>query len=277
MLNKLKSYYITTYFPLFIIIITSILSFLPSLINYKYDFKTIILMNSVDSIEQLNSMSVAVGVSVPMFLEIIMDYKDISFDMLIPRILCSSGLFIPNLIYLLSYKSNATLFLNVVQSRSTLIAGGLLLSLFNSGDSLLHKIFVLITTPTCAAYIMVSTWSLDGKHFSLTFILYGLYAISAAEAVFISIWYAKKVISDWPAVTKSTSRKSTLIHAVLITIYAIGFQAIGAAFNNTSWGKTRTNELIAYNCLDIFITVLAISIPSRLLRQENLKVKVIYI
>ena len=130
--NKIKSCYITTYFPIVIIIFVSILTFLPSFYDIKYSSSSSILMSSANSINQLNVMSVAVGVSIPMFLEILMDYKDISLSMLIPRMLCASGLLIPNLIYLFSNHNNPTLYLNVIQSRSTLIAGGLLVSLFHS-------------------------------------------------------------------------------------------------------------------------------------------------
>ena len=272
--NKIKSCYITTYFPIVIIIFVSILTFLPSFYDIKYSSSSSILMSSANSINQLNVMSVAVGVSIPMFLEILMDYKDISLSMLIPRMLCASGLLIPNLIYLFSNHNNPTLYLNVIQSRSTLIAGGLLVSLFHSGNSFIHKIFVIITTLTCAVYILVSSWDPDGRNIQLKVVIYGLYALSATEALFISIWYVRNVRKNWIEVMKSTSRQSTLIHACLISIYAITFQVIGAIFHDSTWGNTGTKELIAYNSLDIFVTVLAITIPSRLSRQESLRIKV---
>jgi hypothetical protein len=269
-----KGKIITTWLPSFMIFLVSILVFLPTITQTPYHFPGDSLVHSMNSQRHLNIISIAIGTSIPMLLEIIMDYKDLPFNILLPKFLIACGLLIPNAIFLCSDRTSITLFLNVFQSRSTLVAGGLLLSLFDSGDTFHHKITVVVTTVTCVAFMIVSSWGLDGYPPPLQTLLYLLNALCVIEAISISLWYFKKVIRNWSDVMKSTRRKSTLIHAILVAIYTLSWIFVGNIFGNKGWGQTKSNELIVYISVDILVAIVAVTVPSRLIRKENYMTKV---
>jgi hypothetical protein len=265
---------ITIWFPSLIIFLVSVLVFLPALLQSPYHFSGDTLSDSMNSQRHLNLIAIAIGTSIPMLLEIIMDYKDFPFNVLLPKLFIACGLLFPNAIFLFSDRDSITLFLNVIQSRCTLIAGGLLLSLFDSGDTFFHKITVTLTTATCCAYMIVSSWALD-DHSSLQILLYALNFLCVAEAILISLWYFRRVLQNWSDVMKSTRRKSTLIHAILISIYALSLIFVGDIFGNKGWGSTESNELIVYASVDITVAIVAITVPSALVRKENYMTKVL--
>jgi hypothetical protein len=263
---------VTTWFPIFVIIFVSIFAFLPTFMNDEYEFpQDHKLIRGINSQRHLNIISIAIGTAIPMLIEILMDYKDFPLYVLLPRLLIVAGILIPNAILLFSNRT-PTLFLNIFQSRSTLIAGGLLIALFDSGNSLPHQVTVVITTLSCAAFMITSTLGLDDSNIRM--VSNGLYFLCLAEALLICLWYARRVIRDWSEVMKSTTRKTTLIHSILISVYACLPSIVNVSYGAKAWGETTSSELTVYTAIDICVAVIAISIPSRLVRQENYRVQV---
>jgi hypothetical protein len=264
--------WITTWFPILVVMFVSVFVFFPALRHEDYHFPgDHKIMVSMDSQRHLNIVSIAIGTAIPMLIEIMMDYKDFPLHVLIPRFFIVAGILVPNAVFLFSNRTT-TLYLNVFQSRSTLIGGGLLITLFVSGNSFPHKVTVVVTTLSCAAFMITSSLALDSS--TVGVFPYVLYSLCLAEAVLISIWYGRKVFKDWANLIKSTPRKTTLIHALLISIYACLPMIVLFAFGNKGWGKKSANELIVYVAIDISVAVIAITVPSRLVRQENYRIQV---
>jgi signal transduction histidine kinase len=227
---------------------------------------------SLQSNDFLNSMVFVVGLSIPLFLDILIDIRFIPLNLLIPRILIVCGCFVTHLVYYFTLKSSSssiTLFVGLCRMREFLIAGGLVMFLFQTQRSKYDKIIGIIILGTGMAYNILLTWSEVKTYWILNKMAVFFQILVAIELVLLCLWYMNIVRKELSEIMSSKSMKLTLIYTVILATYFFLFPVIWYSFGLKSWGEISVGELVAYNMLEAGAMLAAIVIPARLVRLET--------
>jgi signal transduction histidine kinase len=241
--------------------------------KYVYDKNDNTFASSLNSNDYLNSMVFVIGLSIPLFLDILIDIRFISLNLLIPRILIICGCLVTHLVFYFTLKSSSsssiTLFVGLYRMREYLIAGGLVIFLFQTQRSKYDKIIGMIILGTGVAYNLLLTWS-DVKTYLILDILTLCFRILLAiELVALCLWYMNIVRQELSEIMSSKSMKLTLIYTVILATFFFLLFAIWYGFGYKSWEKISVGELVAYNMLEACTMLAAIIIPARLVRLET--------
>lgn len=260
-------------YSLFIIFLFYTFSFfLPSILNYNYNYfqndQNNQFLFEMKSQLFLGIQLLAMGVSLPMLFDILLDIKDIPLKLLIPRILISFGLLFTTLIYYFLSQNNPTLYVGTYRARLSCIFCSLTLSLYECETNKRNKLISLSIIFVAIAYGCCNTW--NGILFNsvipiIVNILIGTLVTLGVIRVFI---YISDVRKSFGEVMSTTSKKIAFIYGFLCSCYMIGVYTIWFSFGARPWNNISVSEVTLYTILDVVIGIIAVNLPSKISRGE---------
>jgi signal transduction histidine kinase len=266
----------TIYFLTIIFLCLGLMDLLPYFCQYQfsYDDNNNQFASSLQSNEYLNSMVFVIGLSIPLFLDIMIDLRFISFNLLLPRILIVCGCLITHLIFYFSLtspssSSSITLFIGLYRIREYLIAGGLIIFLFQTQRSKYDQIIGTIILVTGVAYNLLLTWSDVKTNSILKIIIFCFRILLGIELLTLCLWYMNIVRQELSEIMSSKSMKLTLIYTIILAFFFFLLFVIWFIFGSKPWENISIGELVAYNILEACTMLGAIIIPARLARFET--------
>lgn len=252
------------------LIILSFLDLIPYICgyNYYYDIQTSKFYTSLNSSIYNQSVVFIIGVTIPLFLEILIDIRYINLDLVFPRILVVGGLLLTQSIFYFS-EGNITLYMGLYRARGLALAGGLIIFLFESHSTKYDKIIGGCTVFTGIFYTMFTTWADLKKSETYSAVLFVFRVLAGLELVLLCLWYYTAAYKERDYIMTSTSRKLTLAYTLILASYFFLIYGIWFIYGAQAWENIGSHELICYNLIEGCSMLAAIIVPARLLRLES--------
>jgi hypothetical protein len=214
-------------------------------------------------------MVLAMGLALPLLLDILIDIRFIKFPLLVPRLLIVCSCLITHGIFYFSSEPSITLFIGLYRARMYAIAGALAIFLFQTHHSGKEKLVGSLIYLTGVCYNLFVTCAdvrptLAMNAFRLTFRF-----LLGSEILAICLWFIHRVRHEPREVLSSSSRKLTLIYTIILAIFYFGRFAIWLSFGAKPWDEITAVQLICYNMLEALTMLGAIVLPARLARFET--------
>mmetsp|Transcript_3672 Transcript_3672/g.5677 ORF Transcript_3672/g.5677 Transcript_3672/m.5677 type:complete len:776 (+) Transcript_3672:225-2552(+) len=210
----------------------------------------------------------ALGLCGPLLFDILMDLSSIKPRTLLPRVLLVLGIILPNACIILE-PGISLLYVCLFGTKNLLFAGALMTYLMNSNTSQTQKTMLLVCywTGVVTIFVIHLGFVVD------SIVIYSLIILTAVflvvEMLTLLYMYFRTMLSAPAETFSSTSKKCNFVYVCCLVFLVFYIHTIWLVFGFQPWDFRTSDELIGYCVCDMVLAVVAICLPTRLMRDES--------
>ena len=266
-------------------IFAGILSYIPFWCNLSLKAHNTFVSRGAESSTVSMTNSIMIGVASLMLFEAALDR--ISFDIMLKgaslfRLLMILGILSSSIIFgvmdNLPPDRKLVLLVNSFYARNSFIGAPLAYQVLENFKmkNLLMKSALFSVSLICIGTLYLYSWApFFSSGNSLASLSFATIIVAFLIIVCILIYGLFTYVKNGRVVYQSGMQKYSVFHYVFLFIYYFGGFLISVGFGSKPWEETTPNELASYFILDLFVSSVIFTLPSRMAQYDSIIAQVI--